>query len=135
MVAIYGGHMTALTQEPTVHFIVGQTNMAEPLCFMMEALDLNVMTYKNGETLMQSRNVTVNDILMIELGLDCPEMFTLLDQLVHLAIRPGIILTCHNSTNLSATDLFSADRIELLSHPFTAPELEATIEKLNARIH
>ena len=122
--------MATLLTEQTIHMVDCDPDVADAIFCMMDTMKYRVRRYKNGEDFLNSKNLKNDDVLIVELDERHPEMYTLVNELLYMATRPGVILICRQTNSIKSTDLFPSGRIEILYHPFGSDKLKSAIGKL-----
>lgn len=83
------------------------------------------------EASFESGRIKAEDIILLDVGIDVPINFPVLDQLLKIETRPKLLVTTIETQVFQQTDLFSGGPAHVLFKPFLPSELLGAIETLS----
>jgi len=122
--------MSSNTQLSVVYIVEADEALSLSMKCLLELHNFHVVTVTDEEDLLENRSINEKDIVLMELHEARPKRFHLLNKLMKTTHQPAIILMTALRSVLRPTDIFTGDRIKILTQPIMPQNLLDTISAI-----
>ncbi|WP_298917402.1 hypothetical protein [uncultured Algimonas sp.] len=119
--------MSLTAAQPIVYMIDRQSAAMASMRPLLEASGHPVMQVEDADSfshdVLSRRTVRTCDALILDLDAGEPDLYRLLNLVMHKRNRPKIVLMAGSDAPIGDMDSFTQDRLHVLRHPATPSQL------------
>lgn len=120
--------MDVTTHSQTIYIVDGDPALSLSAKCLLEARDRAVELCADAGQFLSQTRCSQSDTVLLDLDPKKPLVFRLLNDLLHSARRPRIVVTTGVNSALKPDDIFPGERIKVLVHPVNPGELVKAID-------
>lgn len=125
--------MSSNTQLSVVYIVEADEALSLSMKCLLELHNFHVVTVSDEDELLDTASINETDIVLMELHEARPKRFRLLNTLMKTGHQPAIILMTALRSVLRPTDIFTGERIKILTQPILPQHLLETISSIELR--
>ncbi|MGJ8560492.1 MAG: hypothetical protein ACSHX3_09670 [Litorimonas sp.] len=119
--------MSLTAAQPVIYMIDCRSAALISMCPLLEASGRPVFKVDDADLfsydVLSHRTVRSCDVMIMDMDVDEPTIFRLLNLVMHIQDRPRIVLMASDDAAIGDDDSFPQDRLHILRHPATPRQL------------